>query len=100
MKNCKARSGGDAFKTIQKTKLMNPPTDCIAPIGEDLLLRALDTLADHVESAREGGDAPDDAGLIVEMEGAMAANAGSADMIRDNGHSFPMTIERHLQTLG
>ena len=28
-------------KAIQKTKLMNPPTDCIAPIGEDLLLRAL-----------------------------------------------------------
>jgi len=28
-------------KTIKKTKLMNPPTDCIAPIGEDLLLRAL-----------------------------------------------------------
>jgi DNA topoisomerase-6 subunit B len=28
-------------KQIQRTKLMNPPTDCIAPIGEDLLLRAL-----------------------------------------------------------
>ncbi|QVM83311.1 chemotaxis protein CheA [Novosphingobium decolorationis] len=50
----------------------------IAPPLIDLLLRALDTLADHVESAREGGDAPDDAGLIVEMEGAMAANAGGA----------------------
>lgn len=42
----------------------------------DLLLRALDTLADHVQFAREGGDAPDDAALIAEMEGAMAANAG------------------------
>jgi len=28
-------------KQIQRTKLMNPPTDCIAPIGENLLLRAL-----------------------------------------------------------
>ncbi|MCJ2188805.1 Hpt domain-containing protein, partial [Novosphingobium beihaiensis] len=44
----------------------------------DLLLRALDTLADHVQSAREGGDAPADAVLIAEMEGAMAANAGAA----------------------
>ena len=44
----------------------------------DLLLRALDTLADHVESAREGTEAPDDASLIAEMESAMAANAGSA----------------------
>jgi DNA topoisomerase-6 subunit B len=28
-------------KAIQKTKIMNPPSDCIAPIGEDLILRAL-----------------------------------------------------------
>lgn len=33
-------------KTIKKTKLMNPPTDCIAPIGEDLLLRALKSEVD------------------------------------------------------
>ncbi|MEE9607430.1 MAG: DNA topoisomerase VI subunit B [Myxococcota bacterium] len=26
---------------IQKTKIMSPPTDCIAPIGEDLIERAL-----------------------------------------------------------
>ncbi|MCJ2178849.1 chemotaxis protein CheA [Novosphingobium album (ex Hu et al. 2023)] len=44
----------------------------------DLLLRALDTLADHVEAAREGGDAPADAALIAEMEGAMAGNAAAA----------------------
>ncbi|MBT0666947.1 chemotaxis protein CheA [Novosphingobium profundi] len=46
----------------------------IEPELIDLLLRALDTLADHVEAAREGGDAPDDAALIAEMEAAMAAN--------------------------
>ena len=28
-------------KAIQKTKLMNPPTDCIAPIGEKLITAAL-----------------------------------------------------------
>jgi len=44
----------------------------------DLLLRALDTLSDHVEAAREGGDAPADAALIGEMEASMAANAGGA----------------------
>ncbi|GGC10890.1 chemotaxis protein CheA [Novosphingobium endophyticum] len=43
----------------------------------DLLLRALDTLSDHVEAAREGGDAPGDASLIAEMEASMAANAGA-----------------------
>ena len=44
----------------------------------DLLLRALDTLSDHVEAAREGGDAPADAALIAEMEAAMAFNLGAA----------------------
>lgn len=44
----------------------------------DLLLRALDTLSDHVEAAREDGDAPADAALIAEMEAAMAGNAGAA----------------------
>ena len=44
----------------------------------DLLLRALDVLSDHVEAAREGGDAPEDAALIAELEGAMANAAGGA----------------------
>ena len=29
------------FKAIDQTKLMKPPTDCIVPIGEDLLLNSL-----------------------------------------------------------
>lgn len=50
----------------------------IDPKLVDLLLRALDTLADHVEAAREGGEAPADAALITEMESAMAANGAGA----------------------
>ncbi|PEQ12794.1 chemotaxis protein CheA [Novosphingobium sp. PC22D] len=42
-----------------------------------LLLRALDTLSDHVEAAREGGDAPADAALIAEMEAAQAGGSGA-----------------------
>jgi two-component system chemotaxis sensor kinase CheA len=43
----------------------------------DLLLRALDTLSDHVNAARGMGETPDDASLQAEMTAAMAANAGS-----------------------
>ena len=43
-----------------------------------LLLRALDTLSDHVMAAREGGDAPADAQLIAEMEAAQAGGAPAA----------------------
>ena len=36
------RDEADAlYRAIQKTKIMSPPTDCIAPIGQELLLRAL-----------------------------------------------------------
>ncbi|HWU02026.1 MAG TPA: Hpt domain-containing protein, partial [Novosphingobium sp.] len=49
----------------------------ITPALVDLLLRALDVLADHVTAAREGGAPPEDAALIREMEGAMA-NAPAA----------------------
>lgn len=50
----------------------------IVPALVDLLLRALDVLSDHVTAAREGGEPPEDAALIAELEGAMACNAGSA----------------------
>lgn len=44
----------------------------------DLLLRALDTLSDHVAAARGLGETPDDAALQAELTAAMAANAGAA----------------------
>ena len=44
----------------------------------DLLLRALDTLSDHVNAARDGGAAPDDLLLLQELTAAQAANAGAA----------------------
>ena len=34
------------FKAIKATKLMRPPTDCIAPIGEALLLQSLEANVD------------------------------------------------------
>jgi two-component system, chemotaxis family, sensor kinase CheA len=39
-----------------------------------LLLRALDTLSDHVTAAREGGEAPSDAELIAELTQAQAGS--------------------------
>lgn len=31
------------FKAINRTKIMNPPTDCLSPIGEELILAGLKT---------------------------------------------------------
>lgn len=44
----------------------------------DLLLRALDTLSDHVASARDGGNSPDDAGLLAELTAARGLGAPAA----------------------
>lgn len=42
-----------------------------------LLLRALDTLTDHVAAAREGTGAPEDSALIAEMTAALRASNGA-----------------------
>jgi two-component system, chemotaxis family, sensor kinase CheA len=44
----------------------------------DLLLRALDTLSDHVTAARDSTEPPEDSALQADLTAAMAANAGAA----------------------
>ncbi|MFN4134825.1 MAG: chemotaxis protein CheA [Novosphingobium sp.] len=62
--------------------LLSDVRDGSVPITEplvDLLLRALDTLSDHVSAARGEGAPPEDAALQAELTAAMAANAGAAN---------------------
>lgn len=59
--------------------LLSDVRDGTVPITEplvDLLLRALDTLSDHVSAARGESAPPEDAVLQAELTAAMAANAG------------------------
>ena len=49
----------------------------LTPALIDLLLRALDTLSDHVTAARGEDDTPDDVRLLGELEAAQARNAGA-----------------------
>jgi two-component system, chemotaxis family, sensor kinase CheA len=44
----------------------------------NLLLRALDTLSDHVTAAREGGEPPADAALLAELTAAQAGSTPAA----------------------
>ncbi len=44
----------------------------------DLMLRALDTLSDHVTAARDSSEPPEDDALQAELTAAMAANVGVA----------------------
>ena len=61
--------------------LLSDVREGAVPVTEplvDLLLRALDTLSDHVGAARGLCDVPDDVGLLAELTAAQAANAGAA----------------------
>ena len=49
----------------------------------DLMLRALDTVSDHVAAACERGDMPDDAALLAELREAMAGQADFTAMLDD-----------------
>ena len=89
----KGGAGAFGFEALQAfthtfETLLSDVRECLVPITPtlvDLLLRALDVLADHVTVAREGGVAPEDASLIRELEGAMA-NAAPA-------HAAPAAAE-------
>ena len=61
--------------------LLSDVRDGTVPLTEplvELLLRALDTLSDHVAAAQGAGETPEDAALLTELTAAQAANAGGA----------------------
>jgi len=72
-----------AFTHIFETLLsdVREETVPLTPALIDLLLRALDTLSDHVTAARGQGDVPDDVALLAELTAAQAANAGSPALV-------------------
>lgn len=82
----KGGAGAFGFAALQAythtfETLLSDVRDGTVPIAEplvDLLLRALDTLSDHVGAAREGDAAPADAALLVELEAARTGGAPAA----------------------
>lgn len=61
--------------------LLSDVRDGSVPLSDtlgDLLLRALDTLSDHVTAAQDGTPAPDDAALLAELTAAQANGAAPA----------------------
>ena len=71
--------GLQAYTHVFETLLsdVRDGTVALTPALVDLLLRALDTLSDHVSAARGEGDPPLDGPLLAELEAAQARNAGA-----------------------
>lgn len=82
----KGGAGAFGFAALQAfthtfETLLSDVREGLVPLDEQLvqlLLRALDTLSDHVTSAREGAPVPDDSQLIAALEAAQAGGANTA----------------------
>jgi DNA topoisomerase VI subunit B len=72
----------ELHKAIAETKLMNPPTNCLSPIGDELMRKGLVSFLSVIESEGESGD--ENAQLDLDTAGmkpkkaAKAAAAGKA----------------------
>ncbi len=72
----------ELHKAIADTKLMNPPTNCLSPIGDELMRKGLVSFLNVIESEGEGGDENaqldlDSAGMKPPKRGAKAATPSS-----------------------
>ena len=82
----KGGAGAFGFESLQAfthgfETLLSDVRDGLLPLSDPLnalMLRALDVLADHVNVCRTGGDAPNDAGVLAELDAARANSFAAA----------------------
>jgi DNA topoisomerase-6 subunit B len=73
----------ELHKAIGETKLMNPPTNCLSPIGDELMRKGLVSFLTVIESEGETGDENtqldlDSAGMKPTKKGGRAPSPGKA----------------------
>jgi DNA topoisomerase-6 subunit B len=61
----------ELHKAIAASKLMNPPTNCLSPIGDELMRKGLVSFLNVIES--EGGDADENTQLDLDSAGMKPA---------------------------
>ena len=81
----------ELHKAIALTKLMNPPTNCLSPIGDELMRRGLVSFLNVIES--EGEDEDENAQLDLDSAGMKSARkAGKAAGRKAAAPAEPATI--------
>ncbi len=71
------RDKSDAiFKSIQATKLMGPPTNCLSPIGEEALIKGLFAIYGEIDNLKDEDDL--EAIQLPSKKGALAPEAPPA----------------------
>jgi DNA topoisomerase-6 subunit B len=66
----------ELHKAIANTKLMSPPTNCLSPIGDELMKKGLVSFLNVIESEGESGD--ENAQLDLDVAGMKPAKKGKA----------------------
>ena len=66
----------ELHKAIAATKLMSPPTNCLSPIGDELMKKGLVSFLNVIESEGESGD--ENAQLDLDSAGHEAGEEGGA----------------------
>jgi DNA topoisomerase-6 subunit B len=81
-------------KAIGETKLMSPPTNCLSPIGDELMRKGLVSFLGVIESEGEAGDENaqldlDTAGMKTARKAGRAAAKAKAGATPDEAPSVP-----------
>ena len=83
----------ELHKAISATKLMSPPTNCLSPIGDELMKRGLVSFLNVIES--EGGTEDENAQLdldAVSKKSAKKPTKAAAGTAKGDGAEAPATV--------
>ncbi len=69
----------ELHRAIADTKLMNPPTNCLSPIGDELMRKGLVSFLNVIES--EGGSSDEDAQLDLDAAGMKRSKKSMASAV-------------------
>src|SRR5262249_2321515 len=73
----------ELHKAIGETKLMSPPTNCLSPMGDELMRKGLVSSLNVIESEGEGGD--ENAQLDLDTAGMKPKKAAKVEPVAKKG---------------
>ncbi len=84
----------ELHKAIAATRLMSPPTNCLSPIGDELMRRGLVSFLNVIESEGDSGDENaqldlDSAGMKPARKAGKATAAGKQQARTENAQALP-----------
>lgn len=80
----------ELHKALGETKLMSPPTNCLSPIGDELMRRGLVSFLNVIES--EGGDGDENTQLDLDAAAMKPAKRAAKGKAKANAAPAPQAV--------